>query len=178
MINVNISKWMSWALRHQPQRAGITLDDEGWTDLDALVTACQKKFPAVTVALIDEVVATDNKGRYQIEGSRIRAVQGHSVNVNTVGDPVEPLMALYHGTTRSAWKKIQADGKIRPMSRQHVHLSKDPVTAIEVGDRRHEETVVLEIHTSGMTQPFYCAENGVWLTGPISVEDFVVEWQR
>jgi putative RNA 2'-phosphotransferase len=163
-----VSKFLSYVLRHQPDAIGITLDREGWTDIAALIAAANSDGKQVDRDLIQTVVATSDKKRFAIsdDGLRIRAVQGHStesVDINYV-EKVPPEF-LYHGTATRFLEAIRKEG-LRPGSRQYVHLSKDIQTATTVG-QRHGKPVVLKIAASTMHQQgfkFYQADNGLWLT--------------
>lgn len=162
------SKFLSYVLRHQPDAIGITLDLEGWTDIDALIVAVKNDGKPFDLDLIQTVVATSDKKRFEIsdDGFRIRAVQGHStdrVDINYVAKM--PPKLLYHGTATRFLDSIRKEG-LRPGSRQYVHLSQDEQTALNVG-QRHGKPIVLKIeallmHEKGFN--FYQAENGVWLT--------------
>lgn len=155
------SKRLAYLLRHRPEAAGLTLDQEGWCDLATLLAAT-----GFTDAEVQRVVATDQKGRYTIEGDRIRANQGHSVPVQLKLPAVVPPPRLYHGTTETAMASIRREG-LRAMSRHHVHLTDDLSTARAVGGRRRGRTVVLEIDAAAMLargHRFYRSVNDVWLT--------------
>lgn len=39
MSREEISKFLSFVLRHEPQAIGLQLDSEGWADIDALLVA-------------------------------------------------------------------------------------------------------------------------------------------
>lgn len=119
---MKVSKYLSKHLRHQPERIGLTLDPNGWVEIDALLRATgDHRFP-VTRAELDHVVAVNDKRRFTIEGSRIRANQGHTVEVDLDLPPAEPPAYLYHGTVARSLDAIRAEG-LRPMARHHVHLS-------------------------------------------------------
>lgn len=158
------SKYLAYLLRHRPEVAGLSIDSQGWVTLEQLI--------ANTSLFLDEVleiVRTDAKGRYALspDGKRIRAVQGHSTpKVQLKYDRVPPPDKLFHGTTDLAWELIQKEG-LRPMNRQYVHLTEDLDEAAIVGGRRKRDLVLLEITTSGMKQPFFRAENGVWLVANV-----------
>jgi putative RNA 2'-phosphotransferase len=168
-----VSKFLSYVLRHQPDAIGITLDLEGWTDIAALIAAATNDGKQLDRDLIQAVVATSDKKRFAIseDGLRIRAVQGHSaesVDINYV-EQVPPEF-LYHGTARRFMESIRKEGLL-PGSRQYVHLSQDEQTALAVG-QRHGKPVVLKIkallmHEQGFK--FFQAENGVWLTDSVSL---------
>lgn len=175
---VRISKFVSLILRHKPETVGLQLDSQGWVGVDQLILAInQAEFPPTEIPLtretLETVVATNNKKRFIFseDGTLIRANQGHSIPINLGLDPQVPPQILYHGTAKDTVPLIQADGLLK-MNRQHVHLSKDPLTAHQVG-QRHGKPVVLEILAEKMHEAghsFYCSENGVWLTSTVPVE--------
>ncbi len=74
-----ISKFLSLILRHKPQTIGLTLDANGWADIEELITKSKKI--KLTRELIDEVVAQNDKQRFIVKDDRIRANQGHSIDV-------------------------------------------------------------------------------------------------
>lgn len=172
-----ISKFLSYVLRHQPDAIGIILDLEGWTDISALIAAAANNGKQLDRDLIQTVVATSDKKRFAIseDGLRIRAVQGHStdsVDINYV-EKVPPEF-LYHGTATRFLVAIRKEGLL-PGSRQYVHLSQDEQTATAVG-QRHGKPVVLKIKALLMHEQgskFYQAENGVWLTSTVPVSHII-----
>ncbi len=96
---------------------------------------------------------------------KIRANQGHSIDVNLGYEPVKPPELLYHGTAVGSVKSILQNG-IKKGRRHHVHLSPDAVTAKKVG-ARHGRPVVMVIRAQKMHQvghQFFVTSNGVWLT--------------
>lgn len=161
-----LSKYLSLILRHDPNRGGITLDAEGWADLNLLARNAPS---GVTRAAIEKVVAENDKQRFTIEGDRIRANQGHTVEVILNLVPVEPPEFLYHGTYHGAVQAIWAQG-LSKMKRHHVHLAAETGTAVTVG-RRSGTPVLFEVHAGQMYRDghlFYRSSNGVWLTNHVS----------
>lgn len=160
-----ISKFLSYILRHRPDEIGLILDDEGWADISELLRKSQGKI-SLTRSLIDSVVKDNDKERFRIsdDGSRIRASQGHSLNVNLNLQPQSPPDILYHGTASRFLPSIFKEG-LKSGSRQFVHLSKDRDTAHTVGSR-HGSPVILKVAAGEMAkdgQTFYLSDNGVWL---------------
>ena len=166
------SRWLIKALRHQPQMLNLpgkpmNFEEGGWASIDHVLQAlARNKFPVTRVEL-DWIVQSSNKQRFGIsdDGLRIRANQGHSVEVDLQLAPVMPPDVLLHGTAIHFCSAIQAQGLIK-MSRQHVHMSADTATATQVGSR-HGKVVVLTIDASRMHADgllFFRSENGVWLT--------------
>lgn len=143
------SKFLSGALRHFPDDAGLELDDRGWTDFDDLVDAVTAKYQWATDETVMGVIATDPKGRFERHEDRVRAAYGHSVDVDleSADGPVPD--ELYHGTTPDALEAIEREG-IQPMSRQLVHLSGTVDAAQSVGARHADDPLVLRIDADGM----------------------------
>jgi putative RNA 2'-phosphotransferase len=166
--DTQISKFMSLVLRHRPEEIGILLDSEGWADYRELsVGVCEKL--GVTDDDIMRVIVENAKKRFTRDGDRIRAAQGHSVDVELALQAFVPPDVLYHGTTASAWNEIQTTG-LKPMGRTHVHLSPDLVTARQVAQRRKGPHVLLTIDTVAMAAQgyaFFVADNGVWLAAAV-----------
>jgi len=167
------SKFLSLVLRHDPGSIGVALDAQGWVDVGALLRAAAERGTALSRDELLEIVATNPKRRFDLDvtGNRIRANQGHSVEVDLALPPVVPPELLYHGTARIHLDSIRQGGLQRGQ-RQHVHLSADPDTARAVG-QRHGSPVVLRVasgrwHRAGAI--FYLAKNGVWLTEQVPAE--------
>ena len=161
-----ISKYISLILRHKPEVIGIQLDAHGWADVNALLAGISRKYP-INRAILEEIVGRDEKQRYSFseDGTKIRANQGHSVQVDVELPVTEPPETLYHGTARRFAASIEAQGLL-PQSRLYVHLSPDQETAEKVG-RRHGEPVIYLVDAGQMHRDgylFYLSANGVWLT--------------
>ena len=131
---VEISKFLSFVLRHNPQSIGVMLDAEGWVPVGELVAAAARHGQSISREQLDEVVATNDKKRFSFspDGRLIRANQGHSVEVDLGLVSVEPPELLYHGTVDRFLDSIRERGLIRG-NRHHVHLSADRETAARVG---------------------------------------------
>ncbi|NJJ36514.1 RNA 2'-phosphotransferase [Clostridioides difficile] len=162
----NLSKFISLILRHKPEIIGIKLDAQGYADVKELIEKINNTSRDVNMKTLEEIVEEDNKQRYSFseDRSKIRANQGHSINVNVELKELEPPEYLYHGTATRFLDNIKKEGLIR-QSRLYVHLSNDIDTAIKVG-KRHGTPVVLKINTSKMYEnsyKFYLSKNNVWL---------------
>ncbi len=168
---VSTSKFLSSVLRHQPEVIGMTLDAEGWLDINALITAANELGTKLTLESFHEVVATCDKRRFALsdDGLRIRASQGHSVKgIDLKLEQQEPPETLYHGTVAAFVDGIRANG-LEKRSRNHVHLSADEATAIKVGMRRGKPIILCidaaKMHHDG--HRFYLSANGVWLVDAV-----------
>jgi len=165
-MSTEISKMLSYVLRHRPDSIGLTLDAAGWVAVDLLLAALARSGTALTHAELQRIVETNGKKRFAFsaDGCMIRAVQGHSTPV-TLGHPAAaPPELLYHGTVERFLPDILRDG-LKPGARHDVHLSPDEATARRVGARRGKP-VILTIQAGDMHRDghvFRIADNGVWL---------------
>lgn len=160
--NVKVSKYLSYVLRHAPETIGLTMDENGWVDIDELVAKAKEP---MTRADIERAVELNEKQRFAIEGNRIRANQGHSIDIELNLEELEPPEYLYHGTPEHKAFQLVNEG-IKKMDRQYVHLSADQETARIVAARRGKPRI-LQVEAQIMYATgckFYRAENGVWLT--------------
>ncbi|MBN1287816.1 MAG: RNA 2'-phosphotransferase [Anaerolineae bacterium] len=163
-----LSKFLSLILRHRAQDFGLTLDADGFTDLDSVWAAVERCYPGCYIeADLQAVVAGDPTGkkRFEIVGDRIRARYGHTQVRTITYPPVEPPEYLYHGTHAKALDAIRGDG-LKPMQRQYVHLSLSVEWAVMVGRRRTDAPVILrvragEAHRAGIE--FYHPEPNHYL---------------
>jgi putative RNA 2'-phosphotransferase len=149
------------------------LDQQGWAQVDELLEKANAHGVSLTPELLREIVEQNDKRRFALsdDGRRIRANQGHSIQIALGLEPVEPPALLYHGTATRFVDSIRQTG-LRPGKRQHVHLSTDEETATAVG-RRHGKPIIIiikagEMHAAGHS--FYLSANGVWLTDGVSPE--------
>jgi putative RNA 2'-phosphotransferase len=150
---VRLSKFVSGALRHFPDDAGLSLSPGGWVEWPALVAAVTDRYSWAREEHLAAVVTADPKGRFELvdggDETQIRAAYGHSVPVDldegtTGGDPEAIPGRLYHGTSPDSAESILCEG-IEPMGRQAVHLSGTVSDAREVGRRHAPDPVVLVV---------------------------------
>jgi putative RNA 2'-phosphotransferase len=165
-----LSKFISLVLRHHPEAAGITIEEHGWADVEALLAGLKRTGRTIDRELLEKIVAEDEKKRYSFDasGTRIRANQGHSIQVNLELTPIEPPEFLYHGTASRFIGSIMRE-RLKTMGRQYVHLSRDIETAKKVG-ARHGVPVILKVYSGKMYREgehFYQSENGVWLVAKV-----------
>ena len=174
--HTEISKFLSFVLRHKPEAIGLTLDAEGWAEIDLLIACANQSGQALTRPLLQEVVETSDKKRFTVseDGLRIRAAQGHSAQSVAIAHvEKQPPEFLYHGTAMRFLDSIREKGLL-PLSRHHVHLSEDEQTATAVG-QRYGKPIVLKIKALLMAEQgfkFYQADNGVWLTESVPIAYF------
>ncbi len=168
-----LSKFLSFVLRHKPDAIGLTLDPQGWASIDELIAKSDATGTRFNREDLLHVVATSDKKRFFLSeaGQRIRAAQGHSVAVELGLSPQEPPAVLYHGTATRFVDSILSEG-LKPQSRQQVHLSADEATAHRVGQRHGKPAIfkveALRMHANGFK--FFLADNGVWLTDQVPPE--------
>ena len=154
------SKRLAYLLRHS------TLPNKvGWVKVDVVQNEL-----GVSLIDIQKIVYEDTKGRFEFseDKSSVRALYGHSIDVNLGLEPAIAPPVLYHGTAEKYIDSIMKEG-LRPRKRNFVHLSETMDMAKQVGTR-HGNPVVLSIDIEAMIRTgykFYKAQNGIWLTGDI-----------
>ena len=169
----NLSKFLSLILRHKPETIGLKLDENGWVNTSYLLEKCSQHKHKIDFETLKIIVETNNKKRFSFSDNfkKIRANQGHSVDIQLGYLPTKPPRILYHGTTERNVNSILLNG-LEKRNRHHVHLSQDVETAINVG-KRHGKPFVFEIFSEIMYDnkfKFFISENGVWLTESVPAE--------
>lgn len=154
------SKRLAYLLRHSKLP-----NHKGWIKVDVVQNEL-----GVSLLDIQKIVYEDAKGRFEFseDKSSVRALYGHSIDVNLGLEPTTPPPVLYHGTAEKYIDSIMKEG-LRPRKRNFVHLSETMAMAKQVGTR-HGSPVVLSIDIEAMIRAgyqFYKAQNGIWLTGDI-----------
>jgi putative RNA 2'-phosphotransferase len=163
---VHVSKFLSRVLRHAPDELGLTLEPGGWVAVADLLAGAERAGVTITPDELAEVVRASDKQRFALDdtGTKIRANQGHSVEVDLQLEPAEPPAELFHGTADRNLESVLRDG-LQKMARHHVHLSPDTPTAHKVGSR-HGKPVILVVDAARMRadgHAFFRSANGVWL---------------
>jgi putative RNA 2'-phosphotransferase len=171
-ISKTISKLLSFVLRHHPELIGLKLDEKGWANVDLLLLQLNAHDKPIDRKLLEYVVETNNKKRFAFNEDKtlIRASQGHSIAIELGLTAQTPPDILFHGTAEKFVASILDTG-LEKRGRQHVHLSQDLQTAIQVGGR-HGKPVIFKVFAAEMKSAgylFYLSENQVWLTDHVPV---------
>ena len=170
-----LSKTISYALRHAPWEYELELDDEGWVPVEELLSALRpekEKWRDLTIYDLETVINYSSKQRHEIKEGKIRALYGHSTPQKLIKKEARPPEILYHGTSPKIAEKIFKEG-LKPMNRHYVHLSIDIETAKQVGHRKCKVQEILVVqakkaHHNGIK--FYVGNEHVWLADYVPVE--------
>ncbi|AKB84076.1 RNA 2'-phosphotransferase [Methanococcoides methylutens] len=138
-----LGRFVSGALRHFPDDVGLTMDKQGWVNMDLLCDIMERRYRWASRERLVSLVESDVKNRYEITGSRIRARYGHSVDVE-LDYPENELPYLYYGVSQEEVDML-LDAGIAPLRQTYVHLSTTPEKATESASVHTENPVVLEI---------------------------------
>ncbi|MFR0610655.1 RNA 2'-phosphotransferase [Limosilactobacillus mucosae] len=166
--SVYLSKKMSYALRHNPQKYGLQLDEYGYAKISDLLAALNRIHhldPPVNVTDIQNIIQNSDKERFKIKGDQICALYGHSISSIIQHQQGTPPNALYHGTAHRFLASIMQNGLL-PMGRQYVHLSSDISMAEQVGKRHDQYPAILKVDAAQAFHDgikFYIGNDQVWL---------------
>jgi putative RNA 2'-phosphotransferase len=167
---VKISKRLSLALRHQPDRLGIQLDAYGRVDLTTLLAQYNAHYQTpIDEKTIRTIMAQSDKQRFAIENGKIWARYGHSVPVKLLQPPAVPPAFLYHGTSHQSAVMIETEG-LQKMGRDFVHLSTTVPMAVSVGQRHDPHPVIFQVAAQQAAKDgflFYPTESQVWLVDQV-----------
>ena len=146
-LDVRISKFLSFILRHHPEKYNLKLDNNGYADLKTVlnILSTQFKNEKISKETVELIIQNSKKTRFEIVEDKIRAFYGHSIDKKIDFKETSAVPSkLYHGTTKKACKKILQEG-ITKQNRQYVHLSDNVRDAVLVGKRRTPIPTILEI---------------------------------
>lgn len=166
-----LSKEISYALRHAPWEYELEMDEEGWVPVEQLLDALHRddKWKNISEGDLATMIQTSEKKRHEICNGKIKAHYGHSIPMKIVKEKKEPPEILYHGTARRFLDSIMQQGLL-PKSRQYVHMSQDIDTANLVGMRHDRNPCILKIDARQAWKDgikFYYGNEKVWLADNI-----------
>ncbi len=176
MNEIKLCKFISLILRHQPEIIGIRLDEKGWANVDELINGIKRKGYNINIEILNDIVRNNDKQWFTFndDKTKIRANQGHSIDVDVELEELVPPDILYHGTSTRFKESIMKEG-IKKQRRNYVHLSQNENIAIMVG-KRHGTPFVIQINAKQMSEDgikFYQSKNKVWLTEYIDPKYFI-----
>jgi len=143
----SLSRILAGALRHFPEKFGLMMDGKGWVDILLLIEAIgigRSGFNWLKPHHIEALVFTDPRGRYQIDGGMIRATYGHTIDVNLDDLPIAEIDEFFYPVTEEEIDII-LEGGLHPIDRKKVHLSGTIEKAIEAGNVRTDNPLILKI---------------------------------
>lgn len=139
-----LGRFISGALRHFPDDLGLAMNQHGWVDVDVLCDAMKTRYKWSNKEKLFSIIESDEKGRYEVKGNKIRARYGHSVDVD-LDFPDNTLPELYYGASREEVDILLEKG-IKPIRQRYVHLSTTVEKANEVASIHTEDPVLLAIN--------------------------------
>lgn len=177
--NIELSKLLSWILRHGANEENLPIDTDGYIDVNDILKNRQFVSKKFSLNEIKVVVQNDKKQRFALDvmangGFRIKANQGHSMsNVQmtmSVIDDATKLPIAVHGTYYRFWDKIKAEG-LKRMNRNHIHLTETEHFSGNVSGFRSSSEILIYINVSKAMSDgvvFYRSANNVILTEGIN----------
>ena len=180
-----LSKALTFVLRHKAAEFGLTVSNDGFVDLDAVLRSPPLAVLHPSVDEVHSVVRLCAKQRFSLTSrdgrALIRANQGHTLPTIELDDEqlLTPISLqqvqeghfpfAVHGTTARAWALIEQCGYLSRMARKHIHLASvdwDDATMVS-GMRRSSEVLLyvdlqMAIEEGGLA--FFISSNRVILT--------------
>ena len=139
-----ITRSLAYMLRHQPEKFDLELDKEGFGELDDVVRALGERLgEPVEPADVMAAVEGGDRPRYELRGSMIRALYGHSIPVEP-GEPSQPPEFLYVGIDARDLERAQQYG-LRGGRRRFLHLALSAEDAREAGRRAAQDYAILQV---------------------------------
>lgn len=160
-----MAKW----LRHKPEQAGLELSPEGWAEADGIVAALAALGYETDLPGVIALARSDRSNRFEVEGARLRARYGHSIEVVSPQHAGTPPGTLFAAVPRRRVDQVLSTG-LAPIKRQLVHLMVARSQAIQMGSRRGLAPGIVVVaaalaHAAGVK--FYPRGSGIWLSDPI-----------
>lgn len=176
---VRLSKSLSWLLRHGAQKEGITMDKNGYVDVDVILR--HRNFKGITLEELQDLVETNDKQRFTIRHEestnkwQIKANQGHTLQIEdlelkpiSASEAVSKYPNVIHGTNPKAWENIKSSRGLSRMRRNHIHLcSGEPSEERVISGMRASANVWIYIDVQSAIQDgfqFFISPNNVILT--------------
>lgn len=171
---IELSKEVSYALRHAPWEYDLEMDEEGWVPVEQLLNALHgtEKWKKLEESDLSNMIKKSEKKRHELKDGKIRSYYGHSTEMKILKKEQIPPNILYHGTARRFLESIRKNGLL-PQNRQFVHLSKDLETAKSIGKRHDSKPCILIVDAKMARNDginFYLGNENVWLADAISAK--------
>lgn len=169
--DVQISKTLSYLLRHGAVKEKLPIDPQGWIEVEQLLKHHRLKSQQAKWSDIERIVANNAKQRFSLRSDNgshyICANQGHTLAAITPDlEPISPETMpanVFHGTFLGKLPAIEASGLSR-MDRNHIHFTSDaPWSKLGI---RGNCSVLIYINTAKLMEDgfnFFRSRNGVIL---------------
>jgi len=169
---------LAGVLRHFPDKFSLNMDSAGWVEVSAFIRTVKKRRPQfhwLRPHHLQAIVETDPKVRYQMEDGYVRAVYGHSLDLD-LDLPTENIPEmLYYPSTREE-SEILSETGLKPIDRKKVHLSLTAEDAFRVGRFRVDDPIVLQIDSASIQvdMPIMQATETVFLVDEVEAKHITV----
>lgn len=171
-----LSKALTYILRHGAQKHGLTVRPDGYVDLLDVMNVPVIKGHRPTMETIKQVVQNCPKQRFSLKFSdgrwTIRANQGHTIQ-GVTNEALEALVCpddypiVIHGTYMKFWDSIRRNG-LSKMARKHIHMATGMPceNKVKSGMRGSCDLIIYINLRKAMADgiQFWVSQNGVILT--------------
>lgn len=168
-----MSKFLTLLLRHNPSALHLSMTSEGWVDVQELINKMSIQHP-FSIELLERILAKDVRGFFTLseDGSKIRATDGHSLDVKVELEPVSPPKFLYKYVPAESLNNIAKSGLIPAPNSSYVRLYTDKNMAKKGYTGQRKSTVLkvssLDMYTDGLH--LYRTSSDIYLTEAVPTE--------
>ena len=148
MIETNmierVTRLLAYMLRHQPGDFDLDLDRFGFAEVDEVLRAlAERTGEDFEVEDLEDAISSGDRPRYEIQGERIRALYGHSIEIDP-GEPAEPPAELFVALPARDRERMERRG-LHGGRRRFLHLALTLEEARETGRRAAPEYLVVRV---------------------------------
>ncbi|WP_170117621.1 RNA 2'-phosphotransferase [Chitinophaga ginsengisoli] len=177
LTGYELSQFLSLILRHKPETINIALDAYGYAKIDEITQNAKNIDLVITEDAIRNVVLYSDKKRFKVTGNSIKAIQGHSFEVNIDEQSQKPPDILYHGIRFKLKETVTQQGLLGTTGKL-IPLYPNYYSAFIVENTNKKGPVVFEINAGEMYNDgyeFYLTDNNVWQTKTVPVKYMVIK---
>ena len=139
-----LTRSLAYMLRHQPDEFDIEVDKYGFADLEDVLDELSDRFDQdIEVEDLTKAIDGGDRPRYEIVDGKIRALYGHSIEVDP-GESTEPPEKLFLGMGSRDADRASRNG-LNAGRRRFLHLATSEDDAKEMGRRAAPEYTVVTV---------------------------------
>jgi len=139
-----ITRLLAFMLRHEPEQFDVDVDAHGFADVNEVLRALEERLGGpLSLEELTAAVEGGDRRRYEIREGRIRALYGHSIEVEP-GPESRPPEVLHIAVPTRDVERARRFG-LRGGRRRFLHLAVDAEDALAAGRRTAQEYTLIRV---------------------------------